>query len=132
MSGEDRLNAIDRLRAYGLIEEFRPNCWRLKDGDGYRASEIGFETWLEQYRIHKNITAETINVFSNSNNNIVNQSSLDNAFDSPITQNISPNIEITPPKRSWLEIVAWISGIILFLMGVYEFVLKHIFASSNS
>ena len=40
-------------------------------------------------------------------------------------QHITTNIqEISPPKRSALEIVSWIVGIIIGLIGIYEFLLK--------
>ncbi|MGZ5135004.1 MAG: hypothetical protein ACXWCG_07635 [Flavitalea sp.] len=58
---------------------------------------------------------------------LVGSQSFESALIRPATQktnNISP---ANPPKRSWLEITAWVVGIIAALFAVWEFVLKRFF-----
>lgn len=58
--------------------------------------------------------------------NNVNQSRSDNARESPTIQINKPTKETKPAKTSWLEKVSWVTAIILFIMAVYEFIIKHI------
>jgi hypothetical protein len=58
--------------------------------------------------------------------NNVNQSRSDNARESPTIQTNKPTKETKPAKTSWLEKVSWVTAIILFIMAVYEFIIKHI------
>jgi hypothetical protein len=50
--------------------------------------------------------------------------SLDNARISPHTQYTTNNNPANPPKRSWLEILAWIVGIIAGIIAIWEFGIK--------
>lgn len=63
-------------------------------------------------------------------NNVI-QSRSDNARESPTIQTNKPTKETKPAKTSWLEILSWVTGIILFIMSVYEFIIKHIFLANN-
>jgi len=62
----------------------------------------------------------------NGDKNSVNQSRLDNALESPITQIIKKNNPTKPPKRSILEILAWVTGILAAIAALYEFWLKNL------
>ena len=66
-----------------------------------------------------------ISVITGDGNN-VNQSRSDNARESPTIQANKPTKETKPAKTSWLERVSWVTSIILFIMAVYEFIIKHI------
>ncbi len=49
-TSEDYNKAIDRLRAYGLIEEFNKSDWRLTS-KGLEAVELGnIESYLKKYK----------------------------------------------------------------------------------
>jgi hypothetical protein len=62
----------------------------------------------------------------NGDGNNVNQSRSDNARESPTIQTNKPTKETKPAKTSWLEKVSWVTAVILFIMAVYEFIIKHI------
>ncbi len=62
----------------------------------------------------------------NGDGNNVNQSRSDNARESPTIQTNKPTKETKPAKTSWLEKFSWVTAIILFIMAVYEFIIKHI------
>lgn len=68
---------------------------------------------------------------NNLNNSVLNISphsfSRDNALLSPTTQTNNNTTETAPPKRSVLEILSWVFGIAIAILGIYEFVIKHFF-----
>lgn len=72
------------------------------------------------------LTTDNKPVTNHNYNNVsqVNQSSGNIDLKSPIKQKIIHNKEITPPKRSKLEILSWIAGIIGGCFALYEFILK--------
>lgn len=85
------------------------------------------KTYFKEHFMDDNRTTNHFNFDKNSGNVLINQpsSSRDNAFESPIIQTINPTTEAKPPKRSWLEIASWVTGIILFIIAIYEFIIKH-------
>lgn len=62
-------------------------------------------------------------VIINENQNLGNQSLLDNALDSPTMRKISKQT-LKNPKKSFIEILAWITGIIAAMIAIYEFLIK--------
>lgn len=121
----ERLKALDRLRAFGLVYEQSKYQWRLTD-KGYKAVSIGFDNWLaENDKPASFITADNVSIITGDGNS-VNQSLSDNARESPTIQTNKPTKETKPAKTSWLEKVSWVTAIILFIMAVYEFIIKHI------
>lgn len=125
----ETFKARDKLRAYGLIEEYKRYSWRLTK-DGYKAIELGgFEKWYENENKgrHSEFTQPQIKVDNLSivtgNKNNINQSKLDNSPKSVLTTDIKSNKE---NKRSWLEITGWIVGILAGLIAIYEFWLKNL------
>jgi hypothetical protein len=62
-------------------------------------------------------------VIINEKPNKGNQSLLDKVFDRSTTQKSSKQTDKNP-KRSWIEIVAWIVGIIASIFAIYEFLIK--------
>lgn len=55
---------------------------------------------------------------------IIQDSTLDQARINPTIQNKTNNTTHNPPKRSVLEILAWIIGIIAGLVAIYEFIIN--------
>jgi hypothetical protein len=47
------------------------------------------------------------------------------ARDKPRMESTNNSKPIKPKNKSWLEIVSWILGIIVALIAIYEFILKH-------
>lgn len=78
-----------------------------------------FLDWAE----NENVKSNFINDFSSSKIGQINQSSEKMDLWNPITQKtVLKTIEGS--KKPWLEILAWIIGIIAGLVVIYEFVLK--------
>ena len=74
----------------------------------------------------KQIKHTTINggqVIINEESNNGNQSLSDNAFASPTIQKTNKKIDKSP-KKSWIEVISWITGIIIAIIGIYEFIIK--------
>jgi len=74
----------------------------------------------------KHTTINAKQVIYNEQPNKGNQSLSDNAFESPTTQTINKNIE-SKPKKSWIEFISWVTGVIIAIIGIYEFVVKQFF-----
>ena len=66
---------------------------------------------------------KTVIVYGDGNV-ITQDSSLDKVRLRPMVQNTTNNTPHNPPKRSVLEILAWIIGIIAGMVAIYEFVIK--------
>lgn len=79
-----------------------------------------FLNWSDNEKNKSNF----INDFSGANIGQVNQSSKKMDLKSPITKSIVHNTAKEPKKKSWIEILAWIIGIIAGLVAIYEFILK--------
>ena len=115
----DIKKALDKLYKFGLIEYTPKNMAKLSK-DGYIAIESG---GFEQYRQQLHNSSEpliTNAVFISGDNNAVNQFHVDSTFNSQIIQ----KSKSTTTKRSWLEILSWIAGIIISIIGIYEFIIK--------
>jgi hypothetical protein len=104
MTYEISLDGIEYLSSLGLIED----KFKIKENKPKKIKQT-------------NISGGQVII--NKKKNKGNQSLLDNAFDSPTTQKISKQTD-KKPKRSWLEILAWITGIIVSIIAIYEFLLK--------
>lgn len=122
-SGE-RFKACDKLRAFGLIEKYNQNSWRLT-GEGYKAVEFGgIEEWYvnrkKEQSLENSSSGDNISIITGNNNN-VNNSNIVNSLDSKVSQKNS-----TDPKgrNSLIEKISWIVGIIAGLVAVYQFLLK--------
>lgn len=121
----DRYKALDKLRAFGLVYEQPKNNWRLTD-KGYKAVSIGFDKWLLDNENPKPfISGDNVSIITGDGNNI-NQSWSENARKSPTIQTNNHTKETKPAKASWLEKATWVTAIILFIMALYEFIIKHL------
>ncbi len=83
----------------------------------------------EKFKNKEQKYGHTINggqVIINEQSNNGNQSLSDKAFDSPITQTINNKTD-NKPKKSWIELISWVAGIIIAIIGIYEFVIKQLF-----
>ena len=89
----------------------------------YRKDKFNEEKHLNEIR-HTNINANQVIYNEQSNNG--NQSLSDKNFDSPIIQTINNNTD-NKPKKSWIEFISWVTGIIIAIIGIYEFMLKQLF-----
>jgi hypothetical protein len=72
----------------------------------------------------KDSTLISVTNISGDGNTVIQRSSLENTrinSRSDITNNNTPH---KPPKKSWLEILAWIIGVIAGGIAIYEFVIK--------
>lgn len=74
--------------------------------------------YIENESTNQNITHNYNNVSQ------VNHSSGNIDLKSPIRQKIVNKTEIIPNKKSWLEILSWVIGSIIGLIGIYEFIIK--------
>jgi hypothetical protein len=91
-----------------------------------------FETnsYLSELENEKKMTfpvvGHQINIGGNVEKSILSQDSdlRDNALESPKIESASSIIPANPPKKSWLEITAWIAGILVALITIYEFIIK--------
>ncbi|MBE7641393.1 hypothetical protein GUB10_13720 [Salegentibacter sp. BLCTC] len=79
-----------------------------------------FLDWSE----NENGKSNFINDFSGSTIGQVNQSSEKMDLKRPITQKTVHKSVEGSKKKSWVEILAWIIGIIAGLVAIYEFILK--------
>lgn len=110
----ERYKALDRLHAFGLVYQQPKNRWHLTE-KGYKAVSTGFEKWLSDNESPKPfIYGDNISII-NGDSNTVNQSKSDNSL----------------PKTSWLEKTTWIITIILFIIAIYEFIIKYILNDSK-
>lgn len=80
----------------------------------------------DKFKVKKIVEPNINNKISISDSTIgqVNQSSEKIDLKSPITQKIVHKMDNTPRKKSWIEIVSWIIGIIAGLVAIYEFIIK--------
>lgn len=104
MSYEISLDGIEHLSSLGLIE------------DKFKVKEIKSKK-IKQTNISGG------QVIINEQPNKGNQSLLDNALASPTMQIKRKKID-SKPKRSSVELIAWITGIIAAMIAIYEFVIK--------
>lgn len=122
---QERYKALDRLRAFDLVEPHGKFSWHLTK-QGYNATSIGFDKWLTGNEKQKSdISVENLSIIHGNGNN-VNQSRLDNAANSTINQTTKIKRNIRSQKKSWLEIISWTAGIIVAIIALYEFWLKNI------
>jgi len=120
----ERFKARDKLRAFGLIEQYSLYSWRLT-GEGYKAIELGgFEEWYSNQKKEQKQGSsnggDNISIITGSNNNI-NQSNLVDSADSKVEQK---NRNMPKGKISLVERISWIVGIIAGIIAIYEFLLK--------
>ncbi len=81
-----------------------------------------FLEWLDKQNTNGNIN----NDFSGSTVGQVNQSSEKIDLKSPIIQNIKSKTDKEPNKKSLIEIASWVSGVIVGIIAIYEFILKRL------
>ncbi|MBQ4915454.1 hypothetical protein J8L85_13450 [Maribacter sp. MMG018] len=81
-----------------------------------------FLDWSE----NENSKSDFINDFSGSTIGQVNQSSEKMDLKSPITQKTVHKTAKETKKKSWVEILAWLIGIIAGLVAIYEFIITNL------
>lgn len=81
-----------------------------------------FLDWTET----ENSKSNFVNDFSGSTIGQVNQSSEKIDVETPITQHTVHKATKEPKKRSWIEIMAWVVGIIAGFIAIYEFIIKRL------
>ena len=121
----DRYLAI--LKSRGLC-----SVTATKDGKYARKTDLtyayrsngGFGQELEYQK--SDLTTNITNDFSGSTIGQVNQSSEKMDLKSPITQKTVHKTAKEPKKKSWIEILAWVIGIIAGLVAIYEFIIKNL------
>ena len=94
----------------------------------YLTKLIELESWEKflDWSENENGKSDFINDFSGSTIGQINQSSEKIDLKSPITQKIVHKTDKEPKKKSWVEILAWIIGIIAGLVAIYEFLIKNL------
>lgn len=122
----ERFKARDKLRAFGLIEQYSQYSWRLT-GEGYKAIELGgFDAWYSNHKkdlaLENSYGADNISIIT-GNHNKINQSNLTNSEDLTVEQK---NRKKSKKGNSLIERISWIVGIIAGLIAIYEFWLKDI------
>lgn len=105
------INKIDRFK-YAADLSKRKNLSKL----------IELKSWSEflNWTEGQNTNGQITNDFSGSTNGQVNQSTKEVDVKSKVIQ----NVENKSGQKSWIEIFAWIIGIIAGLVAIYEFVIK--------
>ena len=116
---EDRMKALDRLFAFGLIHEQPKHQWRLTE-KGYKAVELGFDKCVEDNENSKLVFSTNNVSIIKGNNNQVNQSQSDYSHERTIKQINKANKEFKPVKKSWIKKISWITPIIILLKAIYE------------
>lgn len=105
------INKVDRFK-YAADLSKRKNLSKL----------IELKSWSEflNWTEGQNTNGQITNDFSGSTNGQVNQSTKEVDVKSKVIQ----NVENKSGQKSWIEIFAWIIGIIAGLVAIYEFVIK--------
>lgn len=116
---EDRMKALNHLKAHELIYERPKHQWRLKE-KGYKAVEFGFDKWLEDYENSKSAFSTNNISIIKGNNNQVNQSHSDSSHERTIKQINKATNEIKPTKKLWIKKLSWVTAIIIFIKAIYE------------
>lgn len=90
----------------------------------YLTKLIELQSWEKFLDLseNENNKSDFINDFSGANIGQVNQSSEKMDLKSPVTQKIVHKTAKEPKKKSWIEILAWIIGILAGLVAIYEFI----------
>lgn len=105
------INKVDRFK-YAADLSKRKNLSKL----------IELKSWSEflNWTEGQNTNGQITNDFSGSTIGQVNQSTKEVDVKSKVIQ----NVENKSGEKSWIEIFAWIIGIIAGLVAIYEFVIK--------
>ncbi len=108
--------------ALSSIFKINPSTYRL-------VFEKGADKVVDDYLSFKNEAKPSFLNIQNIENNYgikIQESDLDNARISPTIQTINQITEPAANKKSVIEIIAWIVGIVAGLVAIYEFVIKKI------
>jgi hypothetical protein len=114
------LGFLHKSNKYTYASDFKNRKYLTKLID--LKSWTDFLKWLDGQNTDSNI----VNDFSGSTIGQVNQSSGKMDLKSPIKQKTVHNTANEPKKKSWVEILAWIIGIIAGLVAIYEFIIKNL------
>ena len=143
----DETKSRSRLRANMILRELKEMGWINMQPQGGMSTASGYNHALNkrQFLMDEPVRARLtthgeieykrfkkgdepqpkgINITGDVIGSMVGSQSLEQAFISPTTQKTNNNKPHNPPKRSWLEITAWITGIIAALIAIWEFVIK--------
>lgn len=91
--------------------------------DGFFAKNKSIIEGKHEIKI-ENSSIITVTTINGDGNTVIQDSSLDKARISPTIDKPTNKSPHNPPKRSWLEILAWIIGIIAGMVAIYEFIIK--------
>ncbi|MEB2786891.1 hypothetical protein [Algoriphagus persicinus] len=116
---EDRMKALDRLFAFGLVYEQPKHQWRLKE-KGYKAVALGFDKWVKDNENSKLVFSTNNVSIIKGNNNQVNQSHSDYSHERTIKQINKATNEIKPANTLWIKKLSWVTSIIIFIKAIYE------------
>lgn len=107
------------INEYTILEDKRTAISKLIEFESWHK----FLDWYDGQNTVKNISYN----FLGSTIGQVNQSSGKMELNSSITQEIANKTAKEPKKKSWIEILTWIIGIIAGLAAIYEFIIKILF-----
>lgn len=124
LSSEETHELIEQTisfgKKFGYFKQPTKEQWVELTEKGLKARSLGgHQKFINSINdVSNNITHNYHNVTQ------VNQSSEKIDLKSPIKQKIVHKTDKAPSKKSWVEILAWIIGIIAGLVAIYEFVIK--------
>lgn len=122
---EDRFKALDKLRAFGLVEPHGKYSWQLTK-DGYNAVSKGFDKFISgEVLPDSNLHVENLSIIQ-FNKKGLNQSNIENFTSKHITsepQSVRSNTDIFCAiiSKYWWYLIIPIIVIILGLIVEYHF-----------
>ncbi|MGB3144465.1 MAG: hypothetical protein WBB24_10170 [Maribacter sp.] len=120
---EEIRDLLPRLENLGLIKKVGRFKYAADLSNRKHLSKlIELKSWTDflNWTDGQNTKGQITNDFSGSTIGQVNQSTKEIEVKSSVTQNVGEKTG----KKSWIEILAWVIGILAGLVAVYEFVIK--------
>ena len=126
-SPNEILELINNLENLGIL--YKKNKFTYASDSKNRkhlTKLIGLKSWPDflKWLDGQNTDSNIVNDFSGSTIGQVNQSSGKMNLKSPIKQKIVHNTANEPKKKSWIEMLARVIGVIAGLVAIYEFIIK--------
>lgn len=116
---------ICKLERLGILKK---DSYKYSVKDVKKLSKVielkSISKFIEYETKHSDTVNNITNNISNSNINQIDQSSLKRDFSRPKMQTKVQTIDKEPNKKSWIEMLSWIIGIIIGVIGIYKFIIS--------
>lgn len=118
-------DTICKLERLGVLKKDR---YKYSVNDLKKLSKVielkSISKFIEYEAKYSDTVNNITNNISNSNINQIDQSSLKRDLSKPKTQIKVQTIDKEPNKKSWIEILSWIIGIAIGVIGIYKFIIS--------